>query len=92
MDAGFAMAVYETLYGVRMTEDGVPGVENLFADGMPCAEAYEQMLKAYERLRDRLGTVDEDADAEVMINALLNIFLRMSMKMFEYGGKFAQER
>lgn len=84
----FAEEVYQTLTGQRTICPGVPGVENAFAQGAFCMERYGDMLKAYERLRDRLGVEDEDDDVEVIINALMDIERELSMKMYEYGGKF----
>lgn len=79
--------IYNTLIGVINEEYCVPGVENLFAEGGECDRAYEQMLEAYARLRDRLGVADEDADAEAIIDSLLKIQRLIAVKMFEYGRK-----
>ena len=45
-----------------------------------------EMLDAYERLRDRLGVVDEDEDVEVVIDSLLDIQRQLCLKMFELAG------
>ncbi len=84
--------IYFTLVGVIRKEYRVPGVENLFAEGSECSNLYSQMLDAYERLCSRLGVVDEDDDVEVIINSMMDIERKVSMKMFEYGMKFAQEK
>ena len=84
-------AIYATLVGVMRKEFRVPGVENLFAEGSECMNCYSDMLAAYERLCDRLGVVDEDKDVEVIIHSLMVIERNVSMKMFEYGMKFASE-
>ncbi len=84
--------IYNTLMGLLDEEYRVPGVENLFAEGSECMNSYGEMLAAYERLCARLGVVDEDADVEVIINSMRDIERNVSMKMFEYGMKFAQEK
>ena len=77
--------VYDTLCGEVHGEYAVPGVENAYATGGECDRLYEEMCQAYERLRDRLGVVDEDMDAEIMINNLLGIQRILCEKMFFYG-------
>jgi hypothetical protein len=77
--------VYDTLCGEVHGEYAVPGVENAYADGGECDRLYNEMSQAYERLRDRLGVVDEDMDAEIMINNLLGIQRILCEKMFLYG-------
>ena len=84
----FAEEVYQTLVGQRTLCPGVPGVENAFEQGAYCMERYGDMLDAYQRLRTRLGVVDEDVDVEIIINALMDIERKLSMKMYEYGAKF----
>ena len=77
--------VYDTLCGEVHGEYAVPGVENAYIDGGECDRLYNEMSQAYERLRDRLGVVDEDMDAEIMINSLLAIQRILCEKMFLYG-------
>ncbi|MBQ2785182.1 MAG: hypothetical protein IJF02_01585 [Oscillospiraceae bacterium] len=81
--------VYYTLIGTMQEQFRVPGAENLFAQGSECMNRYCQMLAAYERLCDRLGVIDEDEDVEIIIDSLMGIERKFSMKMFEYGRKFA---
>lgn len=87
----FIERVYETLQGDVAKSHAVPNVENLYGEGKPCRLFYEEMLSAYERVRDRLGVVDEDEDVEQMINALLSICRINSMAMYKYGEHFALE-
>ena len=79
----FAEAVYWSVQG--LLEKPVEGVENAFYDGSGCEAAYEQMLEAYERLRQRLQVKNEDADVECIINALQTITKELCLRMFEYG-------
>ena len=83
--------IYFTLCGTMQEQFRVPGVENLFAEGCECMNLYSEMLAAYERLCDRLGNIDVDEDVEVIINSLMSIERKVSMKMFEYGMKAASQ-
>ena len=89
MNRGQIEAVYATLTGTMRKEFRVPGVENLFDEGSECMNSYNKMLAAYERLCDRLSVIDEDEDVETIIHSLMTIERNVSMKMFEYGMKFA---
>ena len=44
------------------------------------------MLNAYERLRDRLGVVNEADDVEIIIDSLLSIQRELCVKMFDPAG------
>lgn len=77
--------VYFTLQGEAC--EPIPGVENAFADGAVCDRCYSEMLDAYARLRDRLGVQDEDADVEIIINALRTITDELCYRMFSYGAQ-----
>ena len=82
--------IYYTLIGVMNEAYCVPGVENLFAEGSECECAYREMFDAYTRLRLRLGTENEDADVETIINSLMKIEQLTAIKMFEYGTIFSK--
>lgn len=77
--------IYETLRGNLCAEYAVPGVEDAFTDGSFCAGKYEEMTSAYMRLLDRLGVEDEDADVEIIINALTDIQDHIAREMFFLG-------
>ena len=69
-------------------KDSVP---NLFAEGMPCAELYEEVYNANCRLCKRLGDLEEDEDVETIVANLLKIAQIQSIAMFRCGWKFAKE-
>ena len=77
--------IYRTLWGEIHGEYAVAGVENAFADGSECDRLYAELSQAYERLRDRLGVVDEDMDVEVIIGNMLTMQRILCEKMFLYG-------
>ncbi len=85
MENTMAQLVYDSMSGNLLEEYCVPGVENAFDEGKPCAELYGRVLKAYERLCLRLGESDEDTDVEVIINAFMEINRIVGVKMYEYG-------
>ena len=76
--------VYETVLGLR-AYDLAEGVENAFEQDSYCEGKYGEMLDAYARLCQRLGVEEEDADVEIIINALMSIQQVICRKMFEYG-------
>lgn len=80
-----AERVYETLLCVLEKQYYVPWAEPVFVPGNPCFESYCDMHKAYERLLRRLGAVDEDPDAEEMIDCLLEHGRLLAMEMFRCG-------
>lgn len=91
MEFDFIEQVYLTLTGDLPEELGVPGVEDLFADGKPCDRHYTQMWEAYMRLIDRLGGRDYDDDGEIMINSLLAICEKVGYAMYRCGAMFGNQ-
>ncbi len=88
----FAVDVYNSLNGYYKEEYMVSGVESIFEEGMECMQLYTDMLAAYERLRNRLGVIDEDRDVEEMITALLCICEKVGLQMYHYGKIFADQK
>lgn len=84
--------VYETLLNVLRPKYRLPWVEPIFVPGKPCYEAYSRMHDAYERLRDRLGVVDEDGDVEEIIDCMMEYGRLLAMAMFRYGRTYQQMR
>lgn len=62
-------------------------VQDEFANGLPCDQAYARIYNAKLRLNERLGT-DEDPDIECIINSMFDICRQFSMKMFDYAKTF----
>ena len=79
--------IFYTLLGQMQEEYCVPGVENLFAEGSECEQAYDEMLEAYAHLRQRLGVTDEDPDVETILHSFWTMQRLIAIKMFEYGAK-----
>lgn len=77
--------IYETLQNTLESEYCGPWVQPVFIPGHPCFEAYCNMMKAYERLRIRLGEADDDTDVEEIINNLLAYGKLVAMEMFLCG-------
>lgn len=74
--------VYETMLGLRERDAQVPGIEDAFAEGTPCANGYEQMRSAYERVCHRLGVVDEDPDLNAIVENMERIQKELCRRMF----------
>ena len=82
--------IYLTLIGELCDEYRMSGVENLFAAGSECDRLYAQIFESYARLRERLGSDDEDEDVEIIINSFMRIEKLVAIRMFEYGRKFSK--
>ena len=83
-----AQTVYDTLTGNLIKACRLPWVETIFVPGHPCYEEYCEMHEAYARLRKRLGAGEEDLDAEIMIDALLEHGKILALEMFRYGMEY----
>ena len=86
----FIQEVYDTLNGAFSSEDGVPGVVNLFALGEKCELLYRDVYDAQRRLEKRLDVDSYDADVELIINRLTEIQQEMCYHMYCYGAKFGE--
>lgn len=80
--------VYESMACDVIEAYRMPGVEDAFAPGSLCMGLYEDMQDAYERLRQRLGVEDEDADVEIIIHSFLQIQKELCCRMYRYGACF----
>ena len=87
MKMEFWEQVYESMTCHVLEEFRVEGVEDAFADNSFCMQKYKQMREAYDRLCERLGVIDEDADVECMIHCYMEIQRELCKRMFLYGQK-----
>ena len=88
MKERFIDTVYQTVIGELQPEYRLPGVEDAFATGGICDQAYEQMCSAYDSLLARLGCANEDKDIETIIYALTVIQKEIAYQMYRYGVHF----
>ena len=82
--------VYMTMVGHIEEAYRLPGVEDAFAEGSYCMERYCTAMDAYERLRNRMGVVDEDNDVEIIIRAFEDIQQELCYRMYRYGVVFGE--
>lgn len=80
--------VYDSLLGQLIPACQLPWVESIFLPENPCYEEYCKMEDAYTRLRERLGVTQEDADVEIIINALLAHGKILALEMFRCGREY----
>lgn len=68
-------------------------VENEFAEGKECSRLYEGAFEAGRRICERLGKPDdEDRDVEIIMGNLLDICRVLSMRMYDYGQFFSENK
>ena len=77
-----AEKIYLSMLG-ELTEP-VPGVQNAFAPGQPCAKLYRQIYEARCRLCERLGEEEND-DLESIFDGFFEINRQMSLRMYRLG-------
>ncbi len=76
--------IYSSLLGVANEASAIPWVENAFAPGSPCFDAYEAIWDARLRLYDRLGQED-DEDIQIIVDSFYDVQEELCRKMFQYG-------
>lgn len=81
---------YDEIYLSVLGEaiDPVPGVENAFAPGKPCAKTYGEIREAYLRLCQRLGVQEEDGDLETIVRGFFTITDELCRTMYFCGAKY----
>ena len=87
MSDKFVDRVYDTLNGVLDGEYAVPGVPDAFRKGSYCLEKYDEVFQANVNLCNRLGSGDDDADVETIINCMFDIQREMCYQMYYIGYK-----
>ena len=85
VERDMASQVYDSLLGNLIPEYALGWVENIFVPGNPCHDEYSCMLEAYQRICRRLGSGEEDADLEIIVNSLLSHGEILAKEMFRYG-------
>lgn len=84
----YAQEVHAQMHGFYK-EGTVPGVRDESRNGA-LGKYCEQRYHALGRLGERFGFDGEDEDRGDLLNALEELLLENSVKMFEYGMKYAQ--
>ena len=77
-----AEKIYLSMLGA-LTEP-VPGVQNAFAPGQPCAKLYRQIYEARCRLCERRGEEEND-DLESIFDGFFEINRQMCLRMYRLG-------
>ena len=75
--------IYDSLRGDLINP--LPWVRNAFEAGSICMDTYQEILEAYERLRQRTGVADEDEDVKVMIDGFETIQKILCKEMYRLG-------
>ena len=88
MKERFIDLVYQTVIGEMQPDFELTGVEDAFAPGSLCDNAYEEMLRAYARIRIRLGVQDEDQEVETILHCMTVIQKEIAYQMYRYGVHF----
>lgn len=65
-------------------------IEDEFAEGKECCLLYEGVYQAKQNLCERLGE-DEDRDVEAILSGMERIARLLSLKMYEYGRREAED-
>ena len=77
--------IYNTVAGTMSINGGVPWVEDAFAEGTVCSQAYKDFWTAREHLCDRFGLDWEDEDLELFMNGIMCLEKEIARRMFFYG-------
>lgn len=75
--------IYDSLRGEMVIP--LPWVPDAFEKGSVCESTYQEIMDAYERLRQRLKIVDEDEDVETMIAGFDTIQKILCKEMYRLG-------
>ena len=88
MKERFIDQVYQTVIGQLQPCFALKGVEDSFAPGGLCDNAYQEMRCAYDRILERLEKQDEDLDIEIILNCMTVIQKEIAYQMYRYGVHF----
>lgn len=84
--------VYDSMLGQLVEECSLPWVNNIAYQGSEYEMDYSQMLEACQRLYDRLGVQDTDADVESIRCAYESMQKTVCRQMFANGAAYAYIR
>lgn len=84
--------IYDSMAGQLTAEAALPWVENAFSDDSLCQCEYDRMRSAYERVCQRLGGGEDDADLDRMVDALECIQRELCRRMYQLGLEQAEKR
>lgn len=85
-----AEAVYETLYGLRLPEDEVPGVKSLFTSESVYAKIEDNVYRLREQLENNISP-ENYALIEQLVTQLYCIQKELCLQMYVYGARFGQK-
>lgn len=88
VEMSMELRVFHTLLGDLLPEYAPEWVEEIFVPGNPCHEEYSRMLEAYQRVCTRLGSGEEDADLEIIVDSLLAHGKILALEMFRCGVRY----
>ena len=91
MENKLAQLIYNRLMGYEDRPIPELPVENLFAQGAPCDELYEEIYAANLRLCRRLG-VEEDGDIQVILDRCDQINRLVAERMFFHASRLGAGR
>lgn len=81
--------IYFSLLGDAV--EPIPGINCIFAPGTECESCLYKIQTAYDNLRRRLCSQDEDPDVETILSASLYITEMLCRKIYEYGAKHEEK-
>lgn len=77
--------IYYTLIGEMAPEYRVPGVEDAFAEGGTCDALWLELDAARNRILERLGMPEGDADLDSVTDCFMSIQKELCLGMFRLG-------
>ena len=90
MERFFIDQIYDTLIGVAVGYDAVPGVENAFAEGSFCDRKDDEVYKARAYLENIL-TPSDNMNVDLIHSNMNDIQHELCIQMFRLGVRFGAE-
>ena len=63
------------------------GIENLFEEGKPCQELWEEIYRAERIICEKMGT-EECRELDTIFQCWNEICMHVALRMYEYGAEF----